>query len=113
MKNADEIKKALENEIHLAEYVDSNYCDNTEVSLLKSVLDLINQYETEIDRLKTNREHSKLIVQRLKEKILSAKTETIKEFEERFKSIAGIYQKDTYVIGVDEFDNLLKEMGVE
>ena len=36
--------------------------------------------------------------------------EGIKEFAERFKKIAGIYQKDTYVIGVDEFDNLLKEM---
>ena len=36
--------------------------------------------------------------------------EAYKEFAERFKKIAGIYQKDTYVIGIDEFDNLLKEM---
>ncbi len=38
------------------------------------------------------------------------KADATKEFTERFKSIAGIYQKDTYVIGVDEFDNLVKEM---
>lgn len=40
-----EIVKALENEIHLAEYVDSDYCSNTEVSLLKSTIDLINRLQ--------------------------------------------------------------------
>lgn len=41
------IKAALEGEIHLAEYVDSDYCCNTEVSLLKSTLDLINRQKAE------------------------------------------------------------------
>lgn len=45
------IKAALEAEIHLAEYVDSDYCSNTEVSLLKSSLDLINSQKAEIERL--------------------------------------------------------------
>ena len=47
------IKAALEEEIHLAEYVDSDYCSNTEVSLLKSTLDLINSQKEEIERLKS------------------------------------------------------------
>lgn len=48
----EEIVKALEEEIHLAEYVDSDYCCNIEVSLLKSTLDYINRQKAEIDRWK-------------------------------------------------------------
>lgn len=47
-----EIIKALEQEIHLAEYVDSDYCTNTAVSLIKAALDLINCQKAEIERLK-------------------------------------------------------------
>jgi hypothetical protein len=47
-----EIKKALEKEIRLAGYVDSDYCRNIEVSLIKSALDLINRLQAENERLK-------------------------------------------------------------
>ena len=57
-----EIVKALENEIHLAEYVDSDYCSNTEVSLLKSTLDLIN-------RTKANENHYRQKVQDQKQEL--------------------------------------------
>lgn len=50
-----EIVNALENEIHLAEYVDSDYCSNTEVSLLKSTLDLINRLQARVEYYKQNR----------------------------------------------------------
>lgn len=53
----NEIKKALENEIHLAEYVDSDYCSNVEVSLIKSTLDYINRLEAENKRLKEQHEN--------------------------------------------------------
>ena len=46
-----EIVKALEKEIHLAEYVDSDYCSNTEVSVLKSALDLINRLQEQKQNL--------------------------------------------------------------
>lgn len=49
-----EIIKALEQEIHLAEYVDSDYCTNTAVSLIKAALDLINRQKAEIERLTIN-----------------------------------------------------------
>lgn len=51
------IKAYLEEEIHLAEYVDSDYCSNIEVSLLKSTLDLINSQKEEIERLKSQCEN--------------------------------------------------------
>lgn len=46
------IKAALEEEIHLAEYVDSDYCCNTEISLLKSTLDLITHLQEENEKLR-------------------------------------------------------------
>lgn len=43
----NEIKKALESEIHLAEYVDSDYCSNINVSLIQSAIDLINRLQAQ------------------------------------------------------------------
>lgn len=54
------IKAALEAEIHIAEYVDSDYCSNIEVSLLKSTLDLINSQKEEIERLKSQCENTQI-----------------------------------------------------
>ena len=89
---SNEIKEALENEIHLAEYVDSDYCSNTKVSLLKSTLDLINQYEAEQNK-------------------------KVKEFAERLKEKYRITENSAFAINpyaLHTFiDNLLKEMGVE
>lgn len=48
----NEIIQALENEIRSAEYVDSYYCDGVDLTLIKSVIDLINRQKTEIEKLK-------------------------------------------------------------
>ena len=47
----DEIIKVLEDEIHLAEYVDSDYCSNVNLEIIKSALDLITRQKAEIERL--------------------------------------------------------------
>ena len=47
----NEIIKALEKEIRLAEYVDSDYCSGLDVPLLRAAIDLINRYKAEIERL--------------------------------------------------------------
>ena len=46
-----EIKKSLQQEIHLTEYVDSAYSENVSLDLLKDVLDIINELETENEKL--------------------------------------------------------------
>ena len=46
-----EIKKSLQQEIHLTEYVDSAYSENVSLDLLKDVLDIINELESETERL--------------------------------------------------------------
>lgn len=46
-----EIKESLQQEIHLAEYVDSSYSENVSLDLLKDVLTLINELESENERL--------------------------------------------------------------
>lgn len=131
------IKAALEAEIHLAEYVDSDYCSNTEVSLLKSSLDLINSQKEEIERLKSQCENTQIgynflksdferlkgstivnnimEIQRIKRE---AKAEAYKEFAERLKEKLG----DCYIVSDGEYcgfdcgdihrtiTNLLKEM---
>ena len=45
----NEIIKALEDEIHLAEYVDSDYCSNVKLEIIKSALDLITRQQAEIE----------------------------------------------------------------
>ena len=40
------------NEIHLAEYVDSDYCDNVEVSLIKDTIEVLDSQHQEIEKLK-------------------------------------------------------------
>lgn len=131
------IKAYLEEEIHLAEYVDSDYCSNIEVSLLKSTLDLINSQKEEIERLKSQCENTQIgynflksdferlkgstivnntmKIQRIKRE---AKAEAYKEFAERLKEKLG----DCYIVSDGEYcgfdcgdihrtiTNLLKEM---
>ena len=46
-----EIKKSLQKEIHLTEYVDSAYSENVSLDLLKDVLTLINELESENEML--------------------------------------------------------------
>lgn len=49
-----EIKESLQQEIHLTEYVDRTYAENVSLDLLKDVLTLINELESENDTLHTN-----------------------------------------------------------
>ena len=47
-----EIKKSLQQETHLTEYVDMAYAETVSLDLLKDVLTLINELESENERLK-------------------------------------------------------------
>ena len=49
----NEIIKALENEVKSTEYVDSDYCDGVDLTLIKSAVDIINYQKAEIERLKS------------------------------------------------------------
>lgn len=83
---------------------------NSEQVLLANTLDLINQYEAEIEKLEKETKNFGLIGKLYSE----IKAEAIKEFAERLKE--RYWQEDgcwlNYEI-CDDIDNLLKEMGVE
>ena len=58
-----EIKESLQQEIHLTEYVDREYSENVRLDLLKDVLTLINELESENERLNksdTSKEESSI-----------------------------------------------------
>ena len=48
----DKIINALEREIHLAEYVCSDYCDGVEISIIKNAVDIMKSQKAEIEMLK-------------------------------------------------------------
>lgn len=52
----NEIIKALEHEIRLTRYVDSDYCNGVDLTLIESTVALINCQKAEIDELKHERE---------------------------------------------------------
>ena len=54
-----EIKESLQQEIHLTEYVDMAYGETVSLDLLKDVLTLINELESENERLKNSISTSK------------------------------------------------------
>ena len=113
----NEIIKALENEVKSTEYVDSDYCDGVDLTLIKSAVDLINYQKAEIERLK---ECPKCIYEydgKITEYCVQGpcsnfktveqiKSEAIKEFAVRLK--CGVPQ-ETGVIRCYDIDNLLKE----
>ena len=55
----NEIIKDLQEEIHLIEYVNSDYSEHASLEMLKGCLNLINRQNAEIDRLK-NELHGKV-----------------------------------------------------
>ena len=61
----NEIIKALEDEIHFAEYVDSDYCSNVNLEIIKSALDLINRLQAEKEELVGNNDKLKAEIERL------------------------------------------------
>lgn len=104
----EDIKKALEQHIHIANYVDSIYCENVEVALLQRMLAFNDKQQAEIEKLKWEKDHFEFKVddlngklekfkeymdikngadereiERLKAEIKQAKTEAIKEFAEK------------------------------
>ena len=116
----NEIIEALESEIHLAEYVDSDYCSNVNLEIIKSALDLINRQQAEIESLKADkiiaerhekdaRELYKDVVMQLK----TAKSEAVKEFAKRLKTeidIRPTHSKKQNECVFFLIDNLVKEM---
>ena len=78
-----DIIKALESEIHLAEYVDSDYCSNVNLEIIKSALDLINRQQTEIERLKIENQSLRGAANSYKLHYNEARAEAVKELIER------------------------------
>lgn len=69
----NEIVKALENEVKSTEYVDSDYCDGVDLTLIKSTIDLINCQQEEnqnlkghLEQLKSRYDNAKVEIERLK-----------------------------------------------
>ena len=110
----NEIIKALENEVKSTEYVDSDYCNGVDLTLIKSAVDLINRQQAEninlkghLEQLKSRYDNAKSEIKRLKgisvspskdpmdfcgvlcdyaeELIDKAKSEAYKEFAEGLK----------------------------
>lgn len=74
--------------------------------LHKHALDLINRQQAEIERYKG-------VIKLLEKDVLTAKTEAVKEFAERLKSLQiglEISGESLYYIPIDCIDNLVKEM---
>ena len=118
----NEIIKALENEVKSTEYVDSDYCDGVDLTLIKSAIDLINRLQAEIERLKEcpkciyeyDGKTTEYCVQgpcsnfKTVEQI---KSEAYREFAEHLKERWSNNYYDSPDVDFDEFvDNLLKEM---
>lgn len=61
-----EIIRAFEKEIHLAEYVDSDYCSNVNLEIIKSALDLITRQQSRIDELVGNNDKLNIELQSMR-----------------------------------------------
>ena len=109
-----EIIKALENEIHLVEYVDGFSADNVSLELLKNTLDLITRQQAEIERLKiiytvkfNEKEIEQIkddILQDVEYNINNIKSEAVKEFAKRLKDY--LRQQPKWNISRDNYKNV-------
>ena len=117
----NEIIKALENEVKSTEYVDSEYCDGVDLTLIKSAIDLINRQQEKIEKLKgTFISSSKdtmdfcgVLCDYAEELIDKAKSEAYKEFAERLKEgaqMADCFNSYSMVVGTCFINDLLTEM---
>lgn len=104
----NEIIKALESEIHLAEYVDSDYCSNVNLEIIKSALDLITRQQAEIERLKEIIEYKDICIEACED----IKSEAYKECIEKVRKLAvGMHPcSDELRVFDSDLDNLIKEM---
>ena len=119
----EDIKKELEQELRLANYIDSIFCNNVSVDLLQKTIDLINRQQAEIERLKgavqewvdgkcLSQKHL-LMIEKLQNEIEQAKSKAIKEFAERFIDEECAYcssESDEMIFFKERFDNFLAEM---
>ena len=117
----NEIIKALENEVKSTEYVDSDYCDGVDLTLIKSAIDLTNRQKAEIKRLKgifispskDPMDFCGVLCNYAEELIDKAKAEAYKNFAERLKQKSEYYENGQGLEGricyVDDIDNLVKE----
>ena len=127
-----EIKESLQQEIHLTEYVDSAYSENVSLDLLKDVLTIINELESEHERLKTqlaqanagivNCSGCKIVelnaVKDFAEKLKNKLFEFFQDNEELdgkisvgplYVDVIGVEAKDGTIISLGLIDELLKE----
>lgn len=127
-----EIKESLQQEIHLTEYVDSAYSENVSLDLLKDVLTIINELESENERLKTqlaqanagivNCSGCKIVelnaVKDFAEKLKNKLFEFFQDNEELdgkisvgplYVDVIGVEAKDGTIISLGLIDELLKE----
>ena len=113
----NEIIQDLESEISLAEYVDRDYCNNIDLSLMKSTLDFIKRLKAENERL--NAENVLTMSERnafqtsfyeVSKQLKTAKYEAIKEFAERLKKrqvrICDCFEG----VSIIDIDKFAKEM---
>ena len=100
----NEIIKALENEIHLVEYVDGFSADNVSLELLQNSLELINRQQTEIERLK--KYNTEVAYKHYNDGI----NDGIKEFANRLKDKSLTKWDYHDAVDIAEIDNLVKEM---
>ena len=103
----NEIIKALEDEVKSAEYVDSYYCNGVDLTLIKSVIDLINRLQAEIERLTKETMNMAVTIE-------ACQSEAIKEFAERLKQKSEYYENgqgwEGRICYEDDIDKLVKEM---
>ena len=126
----NEIIKALEDEIHLAEYVDSDYCSNVKLEIIKSALDLITRQQAEIEEFMKETAVTTLLddavvytptLEDYNKFKKMFKSEAYKEFVERLKEKSGKVEmvcsgaivRTDYTITKDDLDNILEEMAGE
>lgn len=120
----NEIIKALENEIHLVNYVNGFSADNVSLDLLQNILDLINRQQAKIERLEMTIEINANMVEEINNLNENIRAKAIKDFAEKLKQedfdhcIDVIYDGSgelnrvaiRRVLFNKQIDNLVKEM---
>ena len=110
-----EIIKALKDEVKSAEYVDSEYCDGVDLTLIKSAIDLINRQQAEIDELKHEREVLIEDIHHFVDKV-NEQLEEIEKLERTISYLEGVCESTPDKVRVEvvkEFaDRLLNKVRV-
>ena len=107
-KKVKEIKESLQQEIHLTEYVDRAYSENVRLDLLKDILTLINELESENERLKTQLAQANAgIVNCSGCKLVEINA--VNEFAEKVKAKSYVNDYCREVVEIEKIDELLKE----